>query len=98
MAIRTADPPTSYVFVDEDGVTSYVGSLAVKLYRAQTLREHLARPLGPSSTKKLLVIVQAFTGRSYVESDRLNAISDLDDWIRGMELIVPVLQEKPAHG
>lgn len=90
-----ADPPESYVYIAEDGTVTYVGPLATRLYQAGCLRAALATPLGPFSARKLMTIVRAFTGRPYAPSDRVSAIADLDVWIRGMELIVPVLKEKP---
>jgi hypothetical protein len=87
------DPPASYVFLAKDGTVNYVGELATRLFQAGSLRAALSAPLGPFSTRRLLVVAQAFTGRSYAESGRLQAMSDLDDWIRNMELIVPILEE-----
>lgn len=85
------DPPTSYVRHNLDGSTTYVGDLAIKLGRAMELRCSLVAFVGPASARKLMTIAQAFTGHRY--EDRLDAIADLDDWIAGYELIVPVLEE-----
>lgn len=91
------DPPDSYIYVALDGSTTYVGELGMKLKQAQELRACLAAPLGAMSTRKLLLVAQAFTGRRYARtesSERLRAVHDLDDWIAGFELIVPVLEEE----
>jgi hypothetical protein len=84
-------PPESYIRHGRDGTTLYVGELAIKLRRAMELRCSLAAFIGPASARKLMIIAQAFTGRRY--TDRLQAIADLDDWIRNMELVVPVIEE-----
>lgn len=93
MARSRIEPPTSYVRNNLDGSTTYVGALATKLHRAMQLRGCLASPVGGLSTLKLLVIAQAFTGRHYGLEDRMQAVADLDDWIAGMEMIVPEIEE-----
>jgi len=91
MRSKSDAPFESYIRHDRYGATTYVGELAIKLRRAMELRCALAAFVGPASARKLLVVAQAFTGRRY--DDRLVAIADLDDWIRGMELIIPVIEE-----
>lgn len=91
------EPPTSYVRINRDGSTDFVGALATKLFQAQQLRAVLASPLGLQpgtvSARRLLTVVQAFTGHRYAPYERYRALDDLDDWIRGYELIVPVFEE-----
>lgn len=88
---RKTEPPSSFVRHNLDGTTTYVGALATKLYQATQLRCALAAFVGPASARRLLVVAQAFTGRRY--TDRLEAIADLDQWIAGMELVVPIFEE-----
>jgi hypothetical protein len=49
--------------------------------------------VGVLSTRKLLVVAQAITGRRYGPGERFRALSDLDEWISNYELIVPVIEE-----
>ena len=87
------EPPSSFVRHNLDGSTTYVGALATKLFQAMSLRACLASPVGTFSTTRLLTVAQAFTGHHYAPQERLRAIHELDDWIAGMELVVPVLEE-----
>jgi hypothetical protein len=89
-------PFESYIRRDRAGTTLYVGELAIKLRRGQELRAFVASFNGKASFRKMLVLVTAFTGRRYDAqnaAERYRAIYDLDDWIRGMELVVPVIEE-----
>ena len=92
-----AEPPTSYVRHHRDGSTDFVGALATRLFQAMQLRAVLASPLGSLpgtvAAQRLLTVVQAFTGHRYAPHERYRALDDLDDWIRGYELIVPVFEE-----
>jgi hypothetical protein len=89
-------PFESFIRHGRDGSVLYHGELAIQLHRGMTLRSHIASFRGPASDRRLLVLVQAFTGRRYKPdsaAERWRAINDLDDWIAGMELVVPVIEE-----
>ena len=78
------------------GAVSFVGSDAVALYRAMTIRHALRllqvgiKPTRGVSMTRALRLVQAYSGRTYKRTESSQAIADLSVWIANMQSALPV--------
>jgi hypothetical protein len=78
------------------GGVAFVGSDAVALYRAMTIRHALRllqvgiKPTRGVSMTRALRLVQAYTGKTYKRTESSQAIADLSVWIDNMRSALPI--------
>lgn len=78
-------------------VISYVGRDATELYRVNLLKVSIRlwvktglKPTRGVGIKKMLGMVQVYTGRKYKTSEAAQAVDDLHNWVTTMVSALPI--------
>lgn len=94
---------TSEIILHSSGAISFLGGDSIELFRALTLRNHLALytktkliPTRGFGIRKMLSLATQFTGNSYKTSQISDAIYDLTIWIETMRSALPVSTHEGA--
>jgi hypothetical protein len=92
---------TSYIRVSRDGVVSFVGPAATRVYHAMVLRSALKllcrgiQPADGINLRNCLTSAYKLTGRPYPRSKKalLTAYEDVSDWIEKTRHDIPIIKD-----
>lgn len=94
---------SSEIILHASGAISFLGGDSIELFRALTLRNHLALysktkliPTRGFGVRKMLKLAGEFTGNSYKTSQVADAIYDLTIWIETMRSSLPISTNEGA--